>query len=85
MRHVGRDLIQARNLEDGLAACRLNTRFYGDSWRVWDSLGDGLDAAGDIVGALDAYRRALELKPDNWNAEHQRTMIRELSGQSADG
>lgn len=79
MRRTGRALIEKGRLEDGLAAYRLNVRFHGESWRVWDSLGDGLRAAGDVRGAIDAYERALRLKPDNWNAEHQRTMIAELT------
>ena len=81
MRRMGRDLIDAGRIEDGLYAYQLNTLFYADSWRVWDSLGDGYYAAGQKSKAKGAFERALSLKSDNWNADHQREMIAQLSAQ----
>ena len=78
MRHAGEDLIRAGRIDDGMAAYRLNTQFHQDNWRVWDSLGDGFMAQNDTTGAIAAYHRALSIKPDNWNAKHQRTMIQSL-------
>ena len=51
-----------------LALFRLNAARHPDSWNVYDSLGEGLLAAGDTAGAAKAYRRSLELNPDNTNA-----------------
>jgi len=43
----------------------LNTLAFPRSANAFDSLADGLLAAGDSAGAVEAYRRVLALVPDD--------------------
>ena len=45
----------------GHAAFRLDTENYPDSANAWDSLGEGLERAGRLAAAADAYGKALAL------------------------
>jgi tetratricopeptide (TPR) repeat protein len=53
----------------------INTRQYPRSANVWDSLGDGYRANGEIDQAIASYRRALEIDP---NFDASRRNIAEL-------
>ncbi|MHC4989629.1 MAG: hypothetical protein ACYTGC_01500 [Planctomycetota bacterium] len=57
---------------------RINTVAHPRSWNAWDSYGDGLAAIGRKADAADAYERALETYPGNWNAGGQRAAIQRL-------
>jgi tetratricopeptide (TPR) repeat protein len=41
----------------------VNAEVFPGSANVWDSLGDGYRAAGDIDAAIASYRKALEVDP----------------------
>lgn len=45
-----------------------NVRYYAENGYAYDSLAEGMLAAGDREGAIRNYRRSLELVPDNDNA-----------------
>jgi tetratricopeptide (TPR) repeat protein len=75
-------LLDLKRLDDAVAGFQLNTQSFPGRWEAWDSLGDGYRAAGRAADAAAAYRRALELAPDNWNASHQRQAIQELTGKT---
>ena len=52
----------------GVEVLRLNAETFPESANTWDSLGEGLMLGEDYRGALENYRRSLELDPDNENA-----------------
>ena len=78
MNRLAYDLIEAGRSADAVVAFELNADRFGHDWRVWDGLGDGYKAAGRSLDAANAFRRALETAPDNWNAAYQRRMIQQL-------
>jgi uncharacterized protein len=53
--------LQAGHRNLAVTAFRDNVRRYPNSANTYDSLGDGLDAAGDKAGAIAAYRKAVEV------------------------
>lgn len=58
---LGYRLLGEDRTEAALAAFRRATELYPESANVWDSLGEGLMAAGDTAAARDAFARALAL------------------------
>ncbi len=44
---------------------RFVTILYPKSWNAWDSLGEGLATAGDKSEAIIAYRKSVEINPEN--------------------
>jgi tetratricopeptide (TPR) repeat protein len=64
---TGYRLLQAQRPDDAVEIFKLNAEFHPESWNVWDSLGEGQAAAGDIRAAIESYRKSLELNPDNEN------------------
>lgn len=68
LNRIGYALLRKGRAADGVAIFELNVREYPDAWNPWDSLGDGYVAAGNRDGAIRAYRRSLELNPENANA-----------------
>lgn len=79
MNAVGYGLLQNGNIPAAVKAFRLNAESYPKSSNVYDSLGEGLKAAGDRKGSIESYRKSLELNPNNTNATK---MLKELG---ADG
>jgi CubicO group peptidase (beta-lactamase class C family) len=73
---LGYALLAAGRTREAVTLFELNVREYPDAWNPWDSLGDGYAAAGDPENAVRAYRRSLELNPENQNAQR---MLRTLS------
>ena len=55
---------------------RLNIGRYPESSNAYDSLGEGLAAAGEIGEAIRHYRESLRLDPSNGHAEK---MLKELA------
>lgn len=76
LNRIGYALLRKGRAAEGVAIFELNVREYPDAWNPWDSLGDGYVAAGDRDGAIRAYRRSLELNPENANA---RRMLQTLA------
>ena len=60
---LGYQLLGAGRAEDAVAVFQLNADAYPESANVWDSLGDGYEAAGDIARAIASYARALQVDP----------------------
>ena len=75
MKRVGERLLADGRIDDALVAFELNIDRNPHTWRVYESLGDGLFAVRQDRRAAAAYRRALELEPDNWNSAHQRSQL----------
>jgi tetratricopeptide (TPR) repeat protein len=79
MRHVGQDLLAEGRIQDAVAAFELNQERFPEWWRSWDGLGDAYAAAGHSARAIQAYRRALAIAPNNWNSRHEQSQIDALS------
>jgi predicted alpha/beta superfamily hydrolase len=60
LNQFGYAALQAGHRNLAVTAFRDNVRRYPNSANTYDSLGDGLDAAGDRAGAIAAYRKAVE-------------------------
>lgn len=67
---LGYSLLSQNRATDAIKAFRENVAAYPTSGNVYDSLGDAYIAAGNKVGARDAYRRASQLDPNNSHARH---------------
>ena len=60
---LGYQLLASGRTEEALAIFRLNAEMFPESANVYDSLGDGLKAAGQPRAALRSYLAAFELNP----------------------
>ncbi|HYO73670.1 MAG TPA: alpha/beta hydrolase-fold protein [Archangium sp.] len=58
---MGYSLLQRGKVEAALTVFRRNVERHGDSANAHDSLGEGLEAAGQLDAALESYQRALTL------------------------
>jgi len=54
----GYRLVQASKFDEAISAFKLNARNYPQSANVFDSLGDGYDAAGKFDLAYESYKKA---------------------------
>jgi hypothetical protein len=61
---LGYRLLRAGSVAEAIEVFRINTGVFPMSANVWDSLGEGLLAAGRRDEAIAAYRRALEIDPE---------------------
>ncbi len=64
MNTLGYELLGENRVEAAIAVFELNAETYAGSANVFDSLGDGYQAAGDTEAAIAAYKKALEVDPD---------------------
>jgi len=64
----GYDLMQQRSLTDAELIFKLNVELYPDSYNVYDSYGECLLSLGKEKMAIVAYKKSLELNPENTNA-----------------
>jgi predicted alpha/beta superfamily hydrolase len=62
-------LLQEKKLQDALAFFKLNTELYPKSANVYDGYGECLLALGKEKEGFAAYKKSLELNPNNSNAE----------------
>jgi tetratricopeptide (TPR) repeat protein len=62
---LGYEELAAKRTPNALALFRANTNAYPQSWNAFDSLGEALMAAGLLPDSAAAYRRALQLAPEN--------------------
>lgn len=61
-------LNQRHDPANAITLFRLNVELHPDAWNVYDSLGEGLAAAGNVPEAIRNYETSLRLNPDNDNA-----------------
>jgi len=66
---LGYQLLFAGKVDDALEVFKMNTEMYPDSWNVWDSLGEGYMNKGDKESAIQNYKKALGMSPEN---QHKR-------------
>lgn len=62
-------LLQEKRVLEAVRLFRLNTELFPGSWNVWDSLGEGLLASGDVAGAKSAYEKSVQVNPENRNGK----------------
>jgi tetratricopeptide (TPR) repeat protein len=62
---LGYQLLGDNKTAEALEMFRKNTKDHPQSWNVWDSLGEGLEKAGDVKGARENYQKALTLAPED--------------------
>ena len=60
---LGYRLLREEMPEAAIDVFTVNAEVFPGSANVWDSLGDGYRAAGDIDAAIASYRKALEVDP----------------------
>jgi CubicO group peptidase (beta-lactamase class C family) len=63
-------LFGAQDTARALQILELNTRLFPEVANCWDSYGEILAIAGNKTKAIEAYQKALELKPDLKTAEN---------------
>jgi CubicO group peptidase (beta-lactamase class C family) len=64
---LGYQLLGAKKLKEAIEIFKLNVEAYPQAANPYDSLGEAYLAAGDRELALQNYRKALELNPQNKN------------------
>lgn len=60
---VAYQAMQGGNNDNAIALFKLNADTYSNSANVWDSYSDGLQAIGDVAGAIKCYKKVLEVLP----------------------
>ncbi len=60
---VGYQAMQEGSNENAIALFKLNADTYPNSANVWDSYSDGLQVIGDVAGAINCYKKVLEVLP----------------------
>lgn len=75
LNQFGYRLINERKIELAIKIFRQNVSENPTSWNVYDSLGEALSIKGDNEGAIENYKKSIELNPDNTNGV---TKLREL-------
>lgn len=66
---AGYSLLTSGQPAQAVSAFRVNADAHPSSSNAFDSLGEGLSALGDVVGARAAYRKAVQLNPGNGHAQ----------------
>ncbi len=60
---LGYQALQNGQNDDALALFKLNADIFPNSANCWDSYSDGLQAVGDTLGAINCYKKVLEVLP----------------------
>jgi tetratricopeptide (TPR) repeat protein len=60
----GYQLMGQNRLDEALEVFKLNIERFPDSWNTYDSYAEALSNRGDFKGAINYYKKALELAPE---------------------
>ena len=74
---IGYRLLGKKRNKEAIEMFRMNVEDYPKSPNVYDSLGEAYMLNGDKNGAIENYKKSLELDPANANA---REMLKRLQG-----
>jgi hypothetical protein len=66
---LGYRLLSEKRIPEAIVIFEVNVRTHPNSWNAYDSLGEAYANARDKQRALDAYRKSVELNPENTNAK----------------
>ncbi|WP_047856715.1 alpha/beta hydrolase [Archangium gephyra] len=69
LNRLGYRLLQEKRISEALVAFERNVALYSDSANAYDSLGEGLEAAGRLQESLASYERALALAREHENPD----------------
>ena len=79
---LGYVLLGRDKVDEAIWVFERNTLDYPESSNVWDSLGEGLRAAGRLEESIEMYGKAAEMDPTNENARRFVEEMREELGQT---
>ena len=65
---LGYHLIKQNQIRPALAVFQINVELFPESWKAWDSYGEGFMYMNDEKSCREAYSRSLEVNPENRNA-----------------
>jgi len=68
MNNLGYQLMDVKKLDEAIAAFQKNVDLYPGSANVYDSLGEGLEAAGKYDSATQNFQKAIEMATKNNDA-----------------
>jgi len=68
---LGYRLIKQNKIKEALIVFKINTEVFPDSWKAWDSMGEGYMYMKDKTKCLKAYNKSLKINPENRNAKKQ--------------
>jgi hypothetical protein len=71
LNRAGYDLLKRGEAAQAVEVFQLNAKVHSGSANAYDSLGEGLTAAGDVQAAVNAYKRVLELDPSSSHAAQE--------------
>ena len=77
LNRYGYRLLRANRINEAIEVFTINVRHYPLSWDALDSLGDAYAQAGQTKNAIDTYRKALRMAPED-EKKHISSMLREL-------
>ena len=72
----GYTLLGEGKVDEAISVFRKNTVDHPGSWNVWDSLAEGLETKGDKAGAVENYRKALAMAPEDQKKRITDTLAR---------
>ena len=72
----GYQLLGEGKIDDAIAVFRKNAADHPASWNVWDSLAEGLENKGDKAGAVENYKKALSMAPEDQKKRLTDTLAR---------
>lgn len=67
--NLGYQLLGGGKIDDAIEVFKKNTELFPESWNVWDSLAEGYMNKGEKQLAIDFYKKALGMAPEN---QHER-------------
>ena len=73
----GYRFLQQDKVPQAVRMFKANVDLFPDAWNVYDSLGEALVKAGDLMGAEKMYAKSVELKPDSKSGLEALQKIRE--------
>jgi tetratricopeptide (TPR) repeat protein len=65
---LGYQFLGGGKIDDAIEVFKKNTELYPDSWNVWDSLAEGYMNKGEKQLAIENYKKALSMAPENQHA-----------------
>lgn len=71
LNNFGYQLMGQNKNEEALEVLELNTKLYPNAANTWDSYGEILMKLGRNKESITAYKKSLELNPENQNAKNQ--------------
>ena len=76
--NLGYNLMNSNRIPDAITIFQANVRAHPDSWNAWDSLGEGYANAHDRENSLKAYRKSVELNPENTGGQQMIERLEKL-------